>query len=41
MKLFTAHILLIDCGRASSRTRGQSSGVFSEGGSPPYTHWNG
>jgi hypothetical protein len=39
--LFIAHTLLIDCGKASSRTRGQFSGVFSEGGSPPFVHWNG
>jgi hypothetical protein len=38
--LFIAHTLLIDCGKASRRTRGQPSGVFSEAGSPPLTHWN-
>ena len=39
--LFIAHTLLIDCGKASSRTRGKPSGVFFEGGNPPYVWWNG
>jgi hypothetical protein len=37
MKLpFIARILLIDCGKASKRTRGNNIGAFSEGGSPPF-----
>ncbi len=38
--LFTAHSLLIDCGKASKKTRGQLTGPFSEGGGSPYNHWN-
>jgi hypothetical protein len=38
--LFVAHILLIDCGKASRRTRGQISGTFSEGGGSPFNRWN-
>ncbi len=33
--LFTAHLLLIDCGRASKQTRGPG-GIFSEPGNPPF-----
>jgi hypothetical protein len=33
--LFTAPLLLIDCGRASKQTRG-ISGAFAEAGSPPF-----
>jgi hypothetical protein len=39
--LFIARTLLIDCGKASSRTQGRISGVFSEAGSPPWVYWNG
>ena len=38
--LFIARTLLIDCGTASKRTRGQLSGPFTEGGSPPFNRWN-
>jgi hypothetical protein len=40
MKLkFTAHLMLIDCGKASKMTHGVMFAPFSEGGSPPYNHW--
>ncbi|MGH8136878.1 MAG: hypothetical protein ACREVV_01605 [Steroidobacteraceae bacterium] len=31
--------LLIDCGRASRRTRGLQFAALTEGGSPPFIHW--
>ena len=38
MKLkFSAHMMLIDCGKASKMTRGVFGGFF-EAGNPPYTH---
>jgi hypothetical protein len=40
MKL-TARMLLIDCGRASKKTRGTVSGGIIEGGAPPYQRWGG
>jgi hypothetical protein len=36
---FIAHMMMIDCGKASKMTRGVFSGPFSEGGSPPWNHW--
>ena len=38
--LFIAHMMLIDCGKASKQTKGQPSGLFSEVGSPPLNHYN-
>jgi len=36
MKLkFVAHMLLIDCGKATRKTRGNFVGGFVEGGPPP------
>jgi hypothetical protein len=32
--------MLIDCGKASRVTRGFMSGLFWEGGLPPYQHYN-
>lgn len=40
MKLFIAHSLLIDCGKASKLTKGQFNEPFSEGGGPPFNTWN-
>jgi hypothetical protein len=41
MKLkFIAHMMLIDCGKASKQTKGQLSGLFWEVGSPPLNHYN-
>jgi hypothetical protein len=40
MKLLTACKLLIDCGKASKRTRGTIWGVFTEAGPPPANHWS-
>jgi hypothetical protein len=37
--LFIAHLKLIDCGKASKQTKGNTSGFFFEGGSPPTTRW--
>jgi hypothetical protein len=40
MKLkFIAHLMLIDCGKASKTTRGVMFAPFSEGTAPPYNHW--
>lgn len=39
-KWFIAHTLLIDCGKASKRTKGQISGLFTEAGSPPFNRYN-
>ena len=33
--LAVAHLLLLDCGKASKQTRGTISGPFFEGGTPP------
>ena len=38
--LFIAHMMLIDCGKASKQTKGQLSGFFTEAGSPPLNHYN-
>ena len=40
MKLFIAHSLLIDCGKASKLTKGQFDEPYSEGGSPPTNKFN-
>ena len=40
MKLFIAHSLLIDCGKASSLTKGQWDEPYAEGGSPPFNTYN-
>jgi hypothetical protein len=37
--LFIAHMMLIDCGKASKQTKGTVSGFFSEAGSPPTNRW--
>ena len=37
--LFIAHMLLVDCGKASKQTKGTTSGVFSEAGSPPWVKY--
>jgi hypothetical protein len=40
MKLkFIAHLMLIDCGKASKQTKGTTFGFFTEGGSPPGNRW--
>jgi hypothetical protein len=37
MKLkFIAHLMLVDCGKASKTTRGKAFGALSEGGAPPF-----
>jgi hypothetical protein len=38
--LFIAHALLIDCGKASKRTRGVFTGTFAESGGPPFNRYN-
>jgi len=38
--LFTAHSLLIDCGKASKQTKGTFSAFFTEAGSPPFNRYN-
>ena len=38
--LFIAHMLLIDCGKASRQTKGLPSGVFSEPSAAPFNHYN-
>jgi hypothetical protein len=38
--LFIAHMMLIDCGKASKQTKGQPTGFFTEVGSPPATRYN-
>ena len=40
MKLFIAHSLLIDCGKASKLTKGEFDEPFFEGGSSPFNRWN-
>jgi hypothetical protein len=41
MKLLSVvHTFLIDCGKASKKTRGSFSGVFSEAGGPPFNRYN-
>ena len=41
MKLkFIAHIMLIDCGKASKQTKGQPAGFFTEAGGPPLNRYN-
>ena len=40
MKLkFIAHMMLIDCGKASKKTRGSYFGAISEAAQPPLNHW--
>lgn len=34
-----APMLLIDCGRASKRTRGSTIGAFTEAGNPPFNRY--
>ena len=36
---FIAHMLLIDCGKASKATRGSNLGAIFEGGAAPFTRW--
>jgi hypothetical protein len=36
---FIAHMMLIDCGKASKVTQGVMNGPFTEPVSPPYNHW--
>jgi len=38
--LFIAHMMLIDCGKASKQTKGTTAGFFTEAGSPPTTRYN-
>jgi hypothetical protein len=38
--LFIAHMLLIDCGKASKQTKGTLSGVFTEAGTAPLNKYN-
>jgi len=41
MKLkFIAHMMLIDCGKASKQTKGTVSALFTEGGTAPFTKYN-
>ena len=35
---FVAHILLVDCGKASTATRGSMIGGISEIAAPPFNH---
>jgi len=37
--LFIAHSLLVDCGKASKRTKGTTSGIFSEAGTAPFNRY--
>jgi len=37
--LFIAHMLLVDCGKASKQTKGQTAGVFSEAGTAPFNKY--
>ncbi len=37
--LFAARLLLVDCGRASKRTRGGFVGAFTEAGNPPFNRY--
>jgi hypothetical protein len=39
--LFVAHMLLIDCGKASKKTQGLPSDPLWEGGTAPTNRWNG
>jgi hypothetical protein len=39
--LFVARLLLIDCGKASKRTRGALTGGIFEGAFPPYQWFPG
>lgn len=39
MKLFVAHSMLIDCGKASKQTKGQLSGVFNEASTSPFNFY--
>jgi hypothetical protein len=41
MKKVKAVITLIDCGRASKRTRGLFTGPFTEAVQPPNNKWGG
>ena len=38
--LFVAHMMLIDCGRASKQTKGALSGPFTEASTAPFNHYN-
>ena len=38
--LFIAHTLLVDCGKASKQTKGQTSGLFTEAGTSPWNRYN-
>jgi hypothetical protein len=38
--LFIAHMMLIDCGKASKQTKGQISGLFTEAGTAPGNRYN-
>jgi len=37
--LFIAHMLLVDCGKASKQTKGTSSGIFTEAGTAPLNRY--
>ena len=37
--LFIAHMLLVDCGKASKQTKGATSGIFSEAGTAPWVKY--
>jgi hypothetical protein len=39
MNALNASLLLIDCGRASKKTRGLTMGFFAEGTGAPYNRW--
>jgi len=38
--LFIAHMMLIDCGKASKQTKGQPTGFFTEAGTAPTNRYN-
>jgi hypothetical protein len=38
-RLFIAHSMLIDCGKASKKTQGLG-GPFAEAGAPPFNRYN-
>lgn len=40
MKSRLAHLILIDCGKASKMTRGVITGGLTEGGAPPFNKYH-
>lgn len=38
--LFIAHSILIDCGKASKRTKGTFAAPLTEAGQPPFNKYN-